>query len=410
MRKEKIYTRGDYYLAYDRTRTGKLRSKNLYIFWYDSETRRSQSYSTGTGDVERAKEELDRYCETREKSHKFCPACGQAFSGELPPLVATAIAEYLEITSYEAADARLSHVLSYLESHDIEEVRCDEVDDLWVKRFRAWAAAVEIVSPTGARRKRSTSTIEASVSMLRTAINAAFTGRKLLHRADFEVKRSEIEGKTPWFRASETNLIEMFRYALVLDYPENASPKQVEKWKRERKNLLRYLRLGVATWARPDALFDFSTAAEPGQWNNATGYLDLNPKGRAQTEKYRPLVRAPRQLIPLLDANEGKFIKAASVTRAFRQMAKTLGFPVDGSGQSGVKLIRRSMATLMRASLEEIRAWETQGYLMLGHIRPKVSDKYATPYHENYLADALRLTEELIDRIESAGPGAFSLD
>ncbi len=47
---------------------------------------------------------------------------------------------------------------------------------------------------------------------------------------------------------------------------------------------------------------------------------------------------------------------------------------------------------------------------MLGHIRPNVSDKYATPYHAEYLIDALRLTEELIDRIEAAAPGAFSSD
>ncbi len=410
MRKKKVFQRGDYYLAHDKTRTGKLRSKNYYVFWYDREAGRSQSRSTGTSDVELAKAELDRFYEEREKSQKFCPACGQAFSGELPPLVAVAIAEYLETSGYEAAGARLSHILAYLEDQGIESVRCDEINDAWVKNFRAWAAKVEIVSPTGQKRKRSTSTIEASVSMLRTAINAAFAGRKLLHRVDFEVKRSEIEGKTPWFRASETNLIEMFRYALVLDHPKNARPKQVAKWKRERKNLLRYLRLGVATWARPDALFDFSTAAEHGQWIKAAGYLDLNPKGRAQTEKYRPLVRAPRQLIPLLDANESKFIKSASVTRAFRQMATTLGFPVDGSGQSGVKLIRRSMATLMRKRLEEIGAWDTQGRLMLGHVRPTTSDKYATPYHEGYLIDALTLTEALIDRIELAAPGAFSLD
>ncbi|WBY17092.1 hypothetical protein PF049_02705 [Erythrobacteraceae bacterium WH01K] len=64
----------------------------------------------------------------------------------------------------------------------------------------------------------------------------------------------------------------------------------------------------------------------------------------------------------------------------------------------------------IRPRLERIGAWDTQGRLMLGHIRPNVSDKYATPYHEAYLVDAVRLIEELIDRIEAAAPGAFSLD
>ncbi|GMN15047.1 hypothetical protein MTsPCn7_28280 [Altererythrobacter sp. MTPC7] len=89
-------------------------------------------------------------------------------------------------------------------------------------------------------------------------------------------------------------------------------------------------------------------------------------------------------------------------------MANTLGFP--GSGQSGEKLIRRSTVSLIRPQLERIGAWDTQGRLMLGHIRPNVSDKYATPYHEAYLVDAVRLIEELIDRIEAAASGAFSLN
>jgi len=408
MRKKKIYERGDYYLALDTNRYGTPRSKNLYIFYYDREARRGRSYSTGTSDIRIAKEELDRFYETREKSHKFCPTCGQPFSGELPPLVATAIAEYLEDSDYEAASARLGHVLAYLEAKGLEDARCDEIDDDWVKNFRKWAAEVDIVSPTGKKRKRSPTTIAASISMLRTAINKAFKSRKLLHRAAISVKKSEVEGATPWFRASEDQLIRMFRYALVLDFPENTSEKQIKKWERERRNLLQYLRLGVATWARPDAIMDFSTTEEAKQWNPENGYLNLNPHGRVQSDKYRPLVRAPRQLVPLLNSNEGKFVKAASIRTAFRQMVGTLELP--GDGQSGEKLLRRSTVSLIRPQLERIGAWETQGRLMLGHIRPTVSDKYATPYHEEYLIDALRLIEELIDRIEAAAPGAFSLD
>lgn len=258
------------------------------------------------------------------------------------------------------------------------------------------------------RRRRWSEEERLSVSMLRTAINRAFKSRKLLHRAAISVKKSEIEGTTPWFRASEDQLIQMFRHALVLDFPENASDKQIKKWERERRNLLQYLRFGVATWARPDAIMDFSTTGETKQWNSANGYLNLNSHRRVQTDKYRPLVRAPRQLVPLLNSNKGKFVKAASIRTAWRQMVSNLEFP--GDGQSGEKLVRRSTVSLIRPQLERIGAWETQGRLMLGHIRPNVSDKYATPYHEEYLIDALRLIEELIDRIEAAAPGAFSSD
>jgi len=47
---------------------------------------------------------------------------------------------------------------------------------------------------------------------------------------------------------------------------------------------------------------------------------------------------------------------------------------------------------------------------MLGRIRTNVSDKYATPYRDTYLIDALRLIEKLIDRIEVTARGAFPLD
>lgn len=111
--KKKIYERGDYYLAFDTNWKRIPRSKNLYIF-YDREAGRSRRHSTGTSNLKLAKEELDRFYEEREKSHKFCPTCGQAFSGELPPLVATAIAEYLESTDYETATPRLDNVLAYV--------------------------------------------------------------------------------------------------------------------------------------------------------------------------------------------------------------------------------------------------------------------------------------------------------
>lgn len=115
-------------------------------------------------------------------------------------------------------------------------------------------------------------------------------------------------------------------------------------------------------------------------------------------------------MIPLLNANIGKFVKSASIRTAFRQMAKSLAFPINGDGQSGEKLIRRSVSHLLRPSLEERRSWNTQGRLMLGHVRPTESDKYATPYHDDYLSDALLVVEDLINRIEAAAPGAFSKD
>ena len=408
MRKKKLYTRGDYYLAYDLKTDGSHRSKYIYIFWYDKSAGRNRSRSTSTTNLEQAKEELDQFYDENVHQHKFCPTCGQAFSGESSPLLAVAIDEYLKQSTYDAARPRLAHILDYLEANELEVARCDEIDENWVGQFRAWTANVPIVSAKGNSRVRTPGTIEASVSQMRSAINYAFKSRKLAHRATFSVKAAEEVSKTPWFRCSEAQLAQMFDYALVLNPPNGATPKQIAKWKRERTNLLQYLRLGVATWARPDALMDFSTDPEANQWNPQAGYMNMNPAGRAQTKKYRPLVRAPRQMIPHLNANAGRFVAVASVRTAFRQMAKALEFPVDQSGETGEKLVRRSVSHLLRPLLEETKSWGTQGRIMLGHVRPNESDKYATAYHSQYLADALEQIEALIDRIEASVPGAFT--
>lgn len=84
-------------------------------------------------------------------------------------------------------------------------------------------------------------------------------------------------------------------------------------------------------------------------------------------------------------------------------MERALGLP--GNGQSGMRLIRRSVATLARKRLGE-EYW-VQGRIMLGHVQPTTSDIYAAndPPH---LGRALAVTAGLIDEIEALAPGAFT--
>ncbi|MXP44591.1 hypothetical protein [Allopontixanthobacter sediminis] len=408
MQKKELYRRGGYYLAFDVRSDGTPRSNKIYIFWYDPVAGRVRSLSTRSADIEDGKAQLDQLYEANQKGFVVCPTCGQALSGNEPPLLATAVAEYgAAKADYKAASYRLEHVLNYQIAKGLESTRVDEVDDIWVDAFRAWALEVPITSAKGNSRKRTPGTVEASVLQLRAAVNHAFKKRKLASRAEFKVKSAKVVSKSPWFRMSEKQLVATFRYALVSDYSNDVPSKQVEKWRIDRLQLLQFLRLSVCTWARPDAVMDFSTAPARGQWQKENGYIDLNPNGRAQTKKYRPLLRAPRQLIPHLEANLGPFVKVASVRTAWRQMTQTLNFPQDA--QSGTKLVRRSVSNLLRAELEHDGHWQ-QGRIYLGHVQPDESDKYATAYHTLYTSHALAATEALIDRIETAAPGAFSLN
>ena len=78
---------------------------------------------------------------------------------------------------------------------------------------------------------------------------------------------------------------------------------------------------------------------------------------------------------------------------------------LPGSGEGGLKLIRRSMAHLARQRLGE-RDW-VEGKIMLGHAQPTTSDVYA-PFDSGYLARALEVTDAIIEEIEKQTPGAFS--
>ena len=89
---------------------------------------------------------------------------------------------------------------------------------------------------------------------------------------------------------------------------------------------------------------------------------------------------------------------------AWDNMAAELGLPKDG--ESGMKLIRRSMAKLLRDRLPKADWVDVE--LFLGHSKfDSVSDIYA-PFDPSYCAAARREIEAIIDEIEALVPGAFT--
>ncbi len=83
-------------------------------------------------------------------------------------------------------------------------------------------------------------------------------------------------------------------------------------------------------------------------------------------------------------------------------MQAAIGLPRDG--ESGMKLIRRSMAHLARQRFGE-RDW-VEGQIMLGHRRPSTSDTYA-PFDTGYLGRALEVTDAIIAEIVKLCPRSF---
>jgi hypothetical protein len=383
-RPDPLYRRGDYAL-YPRE------GRNLEIVWYDRERGRERSASAGTTDVEAGKIALDKHY-LRAAGGEYLPP-----TSRVSPFVASVIADYQcavgdERASSEAIRARLAHVTDYLATLKDKAVRCDAVDERWIAKFRTWLGKRPIHN---SKRQRSPATIENSVIQLAAAMNWARQVPAFKPIPLPEVTRS------PSYRADVPMLAAMFRYCL---YPKAATDKQRERIVRSRANLLAFLRLSVATWGRPDAILDASTAPERGQWSSQARVFNLNPVGRRQTKKRRAAVPVPVCIAEWLDTISGPVCPKELSKATWRRMQADLGIPFDGEG--GMKLVRRSMMTLARKRLGE-EHW-IQGRMMAGHVPMTVSDIYAIPDPSN-LGRALAVTQGIIDEIEALAPGAFKL-
>lgn len=407
-----LHERGGYKLVYDRGRNGTLRSPYIQIVWYDEARRRVRSISTRTESLEEAERQLDALYEKNEKGRAICATCGQPLPNAAPYLLTEAITAYLEArksrASISAIRPRLGHILTFLESTDQLSVLCTEVDKEWVNEFREWNIEVQVEAGTDAKgrpvyRDRAPGTVEASIRQLKAAINFAEYRKMIAAKANFSPRKPEDVSKTPIYRASIPVLAAMFRYCTEPERKPGESDKAYSKRVAGRGDLLRFLRISVTTWARPDAAHDVSTDPSREQWDRDEKRLSLNPKGRVQTKKYRPVVPIARQMVPLLDANEGFYVRVSSVRQAWESMQSELGLP--GNRSSGLKLIRRSMAQLARNQMSKAE-W-VEAMIMLGHHRPSTSDLYGFD-DPGDLPRALEVTEQIISEIISLAPLAFA--
>lgn len=389
-----VYCRGPYWLDFDRRSDGTLRTPNFCIFWYDPGAGRNRSISARTADEQEARRALDRHYLQNTEGQIICPTCGQRRTDrETSYFVADAIADYLAQKNDRTLEHRLGHVVDYLATLSSPGVRCRQIDDDWVKRFREWLLKQPVVLSSGALRPepRSLSTVENSVLQLAAAINAAHKRGDISRPAQFKVRPGHEVNHTPKRRLSVGELAAAFRYATDPRFPK------------KRKMLHRFLMLAVGTAARPDAVYDFSTDPARAQWDADRSVLTLNPKGRAQTRKYRAIVKVPYQLVAHINETSGFFVPTQSVRSAWDSMCDELGWPKDR--EAGTKLIRRSMAQLLRDPMRGVPTEQLE--LQLGHRRiASTTDIYAS-HDPAYLAAATRAIEAVIDEIEALAPGAF---
>lgn len=384
---EPVYVRGAYRLIKRPDRT------NYDILWYDRAAGRDRSRSAGSGDLREAKDALDRFYLQREKGEAVCPTCGRPWEEKRGFLVTQAMVNYdllkRSAPSYDAINARLAHVHAYIEETGQTALACADVDVEWIDAFWEWAIEIPVLRPSGEERERAPGTVNNSVIQLAAAINLAHRRRDALYPAAFRAKKPQDVNRTPTYRSDIKELAAMFAYAL--------------RYREKRKNLLHFLRASVATLIRPEHAHLLNSDPEKGQWSPDAGVFNLLPKGEEQTKKRRPIVPVPRQAVPWLNAVSGPLIDAVSIASTWTHMQTALKLP--GEGQAGPKLVRRSMAHLVRQRIDRRDVPELS--MFLGHRESSATTDLYAPFDPEYLSRARSGIEAVIDEIEALVPGAF---
>ena len=206
------------------------------------------------------------------------------------------------------------------------------------------------------------------LAVLRAAGTRAAKGKLLRHAIMVENVEAEADREAALGKAREM------------------TPKEIAGWLDavNDPHVLFALVVQINTLSRPDAVFDLDRR----QVEVGAGLLKLNPDGRRQTKKYRPVVRITDTLAPWLsDLPPGPVIryrgkKVSCIKTAVRSAAKRAG--LDGAVSqysiriSGSRFLRRS-----GVPPEEIA-------IQLGHVpisSKKVTLRYA-PYDPTYLSKA----------------------
>ncbi len=419
-----LYQRGKYYLEWDRKADGSLRSPNLAIFWYDPTARRIRSESTRTATKEVAILALDRrYLADADEAPAFCSECGQPRAQAQAYLLTDAIADYrLEWgdsrASADTIESRLKHVLDFL---DAEEARGPQgkfgistscaaaCTGVFVHAFRAWSGLQPVVwrNSVGAitvSRMRSPSATEAAIAQLIAVLN---------HAVNAEPARSD---KRPTYKPLPASQVQRTRRTRIgIDELANMLRYAAEPKKR-RGSLHSFIVASICTIARPGAVCDISIAPDRQQWWPGSGTIDLNPHGRTQNKKRRPVLPVLPALEAWLAVEHASYMAlpeedrtgrgwlvnyygrpVKSIDSAWAAMLVELKMPQGREWQPYV--LRHSLATMVRNRGAE--KWDLEGFM--GHKAPSQTEVYAV----GEFPSVQRALTTVLEEIERLAPGSL---
>lgn len=153
-----------------------------------------------------------------------------------------------------------------------------------------------------------------------------------------------------------------------------------------------FLALLIGTAARPEALLDLTRF----QCDLGDSLIRLNPPGRKQTKKRRPVLPMADWLRPWIEAAPGPVVafrgrRVHKIAGAFQTMRDGAGFGPDVTAYT----VRHTVATELKrrgVSMEDVS-------MVLGHKMPNATTERYVHVGAGFLADAKRALEDLANDI-----------
>ncbi len=407
-------------------------SQQLYRFWYDNRNGEVRRRSLKTASIEEAKSKL------AEIVLKDAPV--KADDPDQVPLVFV-LTHYLEGHADGRPSAHVSRracdlVMQFLEKKCgfDSSVKTSQFSNIYQAEYAKWCAVEFGHSP-------------AYVSRILSVVSAAChyaAKTKLIKNANGEMREAKLLRYAPEIDYDAKWLAEVMQVAepkprdYIPSFEELASLFDMKS----SELLRRYDIIALNTWARPEAIMELSVRQ---QVDLDTGLLNLNPPGRRQNKKQRPIIRLTANLRgwledwaedrPLsynkktadgqLERVAAKHLKAQFNRRSTRWMLQRSGHSAEAvelmlkasrSGDStllhqamknaedkGVRRItrytlRHFMATRVRG-LTESNVGREQRSLWLGHGKRDATSWYET-HDPEFLRECAQATSLIIDQLD----------
>lgn len=164
----------------------------------------------------------------------------------------------------------------------------------------------------------------------------------------------------------------------------------------EHEHLFRFAILSLNTWARPEAVADFDPATQ-----RHRGMIDLNPPGRVETNKRRPLIPETRCLAGWLDQWGSGPLLVYQGERVM-DVKKALG---RNAGKAGIKLspgrFRHFMSAMVRRLCKGVT--REQRSIYMGHVVREGSQTTGNyePEDPEFLADVALATDFVMQQLQA---------